>query len=1075
MGFTAASLDRIREADIVQVVGAHVQLKKKGTHYFGLSPFKDEKSPSFSVNPVKNNFVDYSTGKSGDGIKFLMELGLTFIEAVKEIASTCGVYLEEEELSPEQTERREQRITLKNYAGLVAKGYMAKYRELPQDHWIKQEIAKRQWNDNTVTEFMLGYAPNGNVISKSAAQKAQLTEAKTIGVVKTKDGAAYDFFRDRLMFPIQDSNGNVVAYGGRQNPDKDATIKSKYMNSPETELYIKTRVLYGHFQARSAMARTSQAILTEGYADVISMHQAGLPQTVASCGTALTTQQAKLLCRNVQEVILCRDGDQAGINATVKDLKILLPLGKAIYVVMLPDGDDPDTLSRKRDDLPELFEKSKEEALIWYANKLAAEAQGDVSKHGAAIQLMIDLLALVSNEITRDAYTKLVSKIFNVASPTLRKQVKGVVAAVAAERKAAAEANSGDDKYLVPTLPEGCSSKDFLINGFVPHHNAYLVSDRSNAIVKATNFTMEPLFHVHGRENNRRLVEILNEENHKRIVDLESSDFVQFTRMKERLINEGFFVFTHDCTAQHFMRISNKILNDFILAEELRVLGWQKKKFFAFADGVYHNDEFVRVNKYGIVEIDTPDSEKSEYQGELRHYYSPAFSEIYKRAAEDDDPYENDRYFVYKESPVNFGTWAAQMKKVYNTKSHLGIAFAIATCFRDLTLSRFSYFPHVFLTGEKGSGKSKFGDSIVNLFFHKLPPFDLNSGTIVGFSRRLARTRNAPAFMEEFNDAIDDRMFQTLKGAFDGRGREKGMATNDNRTSVTHVNGSLVIAGQYHSSRDDNSLTSRSIIMNFIKSTEPFTADQVEEYDKLKQWEEKGLSSLILEIIQHRPYMEKNYHRVMVENQRRFKKDLQDRDYQERMLGNYNALFTPVQMLADQLNLPFSVDEFYKECRDGIIDDSDLLVESEGLSAFWNVLEKLAEKSMIKENDQYETDIPDEVKLYEKGQKKVWRNENRDKVLYLQINSLYQDYAKYVSTIKDAQLLNETTIKNYFKSKRYFIGQKRGHRFEHKVTSCYVFNYSVMKDAGIVNLDKLAARGEGDVPASLVSDDGLDF
>lgn len=1053
MGYTDTTLDNVRNADILKVVGPHVQdLKKKGANWFGLSPFKTERSPSFCVNPVKNNFVCYASGNSGDGIAFLMKLGRSFPEAVKEIAGTCGIVLQEENVSEEQIQRRERKLSLKDYATKVARGYMAKLRELDKDHWISKEIIKRQWNEDTITEFMLGYAPHGNVIAKAAAQKGMLEEAKTLQVVRTKDGSSYDFFRDRFMFPVQDHTGLVVGYGGRQNPKEDDKGGSKYMNSAENELYLKSKILYGYYQARNAMAKTSSVFLTEGYADVISMHQAGIPQTVATCGTALTVHQAKLLTKNVREVVLCRDGDTAGVNATVRDMKVLLPLQKAIYMVEFEQGDDPDSLSRKRTDLKEYLDVSKQDALLWYATHLFENSGDDVSAHGAAVKVMTDMLALVGNEITRNKYTKEVAKIYGVAFASFKKAVKTVVAETAAA--AMKQVEDKDKEFRVPTLPDGCDHNAFLMDGFAPYHNTFLVADKQGAVVEATNFTMTPLFHVNGKENNVRLVELINNKGHKRIIDLEAADFVQMNRMKENLVKNGFFVFTHDCTSMHFMRIFNKILNDFIEAEEITVMGWQRRRFHAFSDGVFHNNEFIPVNKYGIVEIETEEGTRSEYQAELKHYYSPAYSEIYKRATEDDDPYENDRHFIYKKAPITLGQWTAQMKEVYGKKAHLGIAFAVATCFRDLTLKRFSYFPHIFLTGEKGSGKSKFGDSIVNLFFHKLPPFDLNSGTIVGFSRRLARVRNAPAFMEEFNDAIDDKMFQSLKGAFGGIGREKGMATNNNRTTITHVNSSVILAGQYHSSRDDNALTSRSIIMNFVKSTEPFTADQVDEYDRLKQWEEQGLSSLILDIIEHRPEMEKNYHARMVANQRRFKKDLKGEDYQERMLGNYNAMYTPIELLSGVLELNIDVEEFYNECRAGILDDSDLLVESEGLSAFWKVVEMLASKGMIKEGDFYAKDTPISVMIHDKKQKTNWKNENKDEIMYLQLTPLYLEYASYASKLKDTQLLNETTIRNYFKSKRYYIGQKKAHRFDHKNTSCFVFNYSMMQDAGVVNLTK---------------------
>jgi len=170
---------------------------------------------------------------------------------------------------------------------------------------------------------------------------------------------------------------------------------------------------------------------------------------------------------------------------------------------------------------------------------------------------------------------------------------------------------------------------------------------------------------------------------------------------------------------------------------------------------------------------------------------------MYKYTRDGDDPYENDRYFVYKKSPVSMDEWMQQLKKVYGKKSYTGIAFAFATLFRDIYLRRYQYFPHLFLTGEKGSGKSKYGESIVALFTFKQEPFDLNSGTPVAFYRRLSRIMNAPTMLEEYHDGVDDKIFQPIKGAYDGRGREMGKATGDNRTTTTKVNCSLILLSQH--------------------------------------------------------------------------------------------------------------------------------------------------------------------------------------------------------------------------------------------------------------------------------------
>lgn len=313
----------------------------------------------------------------------------------------------------------------------------------------------------------------------------------------------------------------------------------------------------------------------------------------------------------------------------------------------------------------------------------------------------------------------------------------------------------------------------------------------------------------------------------------------------------------------HFIIMRNKILSSFTKAYEITTQGWQlKEKIFAFAHCIYDKRNLKKVTPYGIIEINKEnydEESKSEYFEEVNSYFLPAFSTIYKDLRDGNDPYKNDRYFVYKQSPVSFQRWIEQMIKVYGyDKAAIGVAFNIASLFRDIILKRYKFFSDVFLSEDKGSEKSKFADSCVVLFTHKQEPFDLNSGTPVAFFRRLARITNSPTMLEEYHDNVDDKFFQALKGAYDGGGREMGKATGDNKTNTTKVNCSLILLSQYLSSRDDNSLTSRSIILYLIKPLGPFITEEVEEYTKLKAWEGVGLSSMLIDLLDFRPYVEEN-------------------------------------------------------------------------------------------------------------------------------------------------------------------------------------------------------------------------
>ncbi len=1052
--YTEASIDRVREADIVEVISNFLDLKRSGSNYSAKSPFKDEKTGSFMVSPAKQIFKCFATGQGGDAIKFVqLYKSLSFIEAIETIAGICSIYLEEEEVSEDRKKHLVNMQSLKDFSTNVAGEYAKQFKALPKDHWAKEMLAKRGYTEDTIIEFQLGFAP-GNLVSKAAINSGKLELAKETGLVRTKTGTSYDFFKDRIIFPIHNRQGQVIAFGGRRSNDESVSKFAKYFNSAESIIYNKSKTLYGLHQAQRSITKTKYAVLVEGYTDVITLHQNGCTNAIATCGTALTPLQVKALKQMCNHVIIFRDGDAAGINAALKDIDVLLAGGLKVLVCVAQEGEDPDSMCRlPKMDIVSYLENNSEDGLIWKATKAYNEANGDPTYIATSLEGLNETFAKIQSEILRKEYIKQVAAVYKQPARTIEKGVKAYLAAEEekAQRKAKEGKTLGEEDIL--GLPKGADMDQYMKDRFAIAGNCYHFQGK-DGFFKGTNFKMTPLFHIYGREENKRLCEVVNDLGNKRLIDFDSKDFINFAKIQEKLIEEGYFVWLPNAQNIHFKLVAQKILNDFITAYPLKTLGWQKEKFFAFADGAYHNKQFQPVNKYGILHIENEENAATEYSEEVKYFYSPAFSEIYKSSREDDDPYENDRSFVYKQSPVSLSRWMSQMCKVYKDKGSIAIGFTLASIFRDHIIARYSFFPHLFLSGEKGSGKSKFGDSIANFFTYKLSPFDLNSGTLVGFYRRLARIKNVPVFFEEFHDKIDDRMFQSLKGAYDGRGREKGSMTTDNRTSISKINSSCILAGQYLSNRDDNSLTSRSIINHFIKPTENFSNEEIENYNLLKSWEEQGLSSLVLDVIEHRGLVEQNFHKLFSENSKKFKKDLADFEYQERMLMNYNALFTPVQILYSCFDFPFTLDEFYTQCLHGIIDNSDLIIESEGMSEFWRVLEHLQKRKVIKEGYDFVIDTPIEVTVNpKKGAKEKYKNHERNQILYLRLSSVHQEYHIEVSKRDGVDVIGEATIRNYFKSKKYFIAQKHGHRFNDGVKSCYLFNYTAMVKQGILNLD----------------------
>lgn len=1065
--YKQTSIEQVREADIITIISRYADLKRAGSLYECKSPFNpNDKTPSFKVSPAKNNFVCYSTQKKGDGIKFVMEKeNCNFYEAIQKIADICGIVLEREEETEEAQKKRSEKEELFRLMDWASKKYQKALQQMPADHWTKKMIAAREISEETLLTFGIGFAPDDwKTLTNPIIETAKLEIGKTAGLVNVKEGNSFDFFKNRLMFPIEDVNGNVIGFGGRCADDDPAKENGrKYINSKESIVYSKSRSLYGIFQAKRSMVQTKTAVLTEGYTDVTALHQYGCDIAVASGGTALTNEQCLLLKKFAAHVIICRDNDgfdaqgnpKAGTKAALEDINKLLANGFKVSVVIFPEGEDPDSYSRKHENIKEFIFENAQDAVLWKTTFLKNQAANDPDKLSEAVTSVAEMLYQIKDDIKHNTYVKDCNKILKTQLASLKQRINDF-ASKAIEK---IEKGTADETTSVDLgLPPGADFEEFKKYRFCTIGNACWFQGRSTAsFFKGTNYRITPLFHVYGKNDNKRLCEVVNENGSKKLIDFDSSDFVSQNKFDEALINEGYFVKNESFSAQHFTLMRNRILSDFIMAFELKTLGWQREGFFAFANCVYYKGIVKNVNEYGIVQVETEISDKSEYFEEVKHYYSPAFSEIYKHTRDDDDPYENDRYFVFKKSPVTMDTWMKQMQKVYNEKAIIGISSVFFSLFRDLFVKTHAVSPLLFLSGEKGSGKSKYAESLASLFTYKQPAFDLNGSTLVAFSRRIGRTRNAITLLEEFHDNIDLKILQSIKGSYDNRGRELGMATGDNRTKVAKVNCFLVMLSQYLSSWDDNAITSRSVIQHFIKPQENFTQQEINEYNLLKSWEEEGLTSLVLDIVAHREEVEKNYIKTYADIINRFKKDLKAHDYQERMLQNYVVIMTPITILWQHFNFPFEYEELYQLCKNAIIDSSDLIIESEGLAEFWKTLEYLLDRQpypLLVKDTHFIIDTPIGLKLQgRKGEKEIeWTNDQRKRVLFLRLNAVHQLYHKEVSTREGVDVIGENTLRNYFKSKKYYIGAVKSKNFSDTSTSAYIFDYDMMEASGILNL-----------------------
>ena len=428
-----STIDRVFEtARVEEVIGEFVQLKKAGSNFKGLSPFVDEKSPSFMVSPVKQIWKDFSTGKGGNAISFLMEHEhYTYPEAIKWLAKKYNIEIEETEQSSEekaQMNERESMFLVSTYA----KDYF-------HDIMLNSNKGKaiglsyfkeRGFRDDIIKTFELGYClDEWDAFTKAALAKGyDLKYLASTGLTIVKENRQFDRFKGRVLFPIHSMSGRILGFGGRiLKVDKKA---AKYLNSPESDIYHKSKILYGLFQAKKEIAKQDNCYLVEGYTDVITFHQSGIENVVASSGTALTSDQIRLVNRLTKNITVLFDGDAAGIRASIRGIDLILEQGMNVKVVQFPDGEDPDSFakSHSNEELKKYLEDSAQDFINFKVSLLLKDSNNDPIKKAGVIRDIVMSISKIPDGIQREVYVQECARIMDISERVLFSELAQIIA-----------------------------------------------------------------------------------------------------------------------------------------------------------------------------------------------------------------------------------------------------------------------------------------------------------------------------------------------------------------------------------------------------------------------------------------------------------------------------------------------------------------------------------------------------------------------------------------------------------------------------------------------------------------------
>ncbi|WP_299763340.1 DNA primase [uncultured Dokdonia sp.] len=418
------TIDKVFEtARVEEVIGDFVVLKKSGSNFKGLSPFSDERTPSFMVSPVKQIWKDFSSGKGGNSVAFLMEHEhFTYPEAIKYLAKKYNIEVEETEQSDDQKEQATLRESLYVVSEYARDYYHNTLLNSEQGKAIGGTYFKeRGFTPETIKKFQLGYnLDQWDAFTSEALRKGYKLEfLEKTGLTIVKEEKQFDRFKGRVMFPIHSMSGRVLGFGGRiLTTTKKA---AKYLNSPESDIYYKSKVLYGIYYAKQSIAKEDNCYLVEGYTDVIQMHQSGIENVVSSSGTALTPEQIRLINRLTKNITVLFDGDEAGQRAAIRGIDLILEQGMNVKVCSFPEGEDPDSFSRKhtKEQILAYFNENAKDFIQYKANLLVEEAAGDPIKKASTVRDMVESISKIPDTIKREIYVQECSRIMEVSESVL--------------------------------------------------------------------------------------------------------------------------------------------------------------------------------------------------------------------------------------------------------------------------------------------------------------------------------------------------------------------------------------------------------------------------------------------------------------------------------------------------------------------------------------------------------------------------------------------------------------------------------------------------------------------------------
>lgn len=977
------TVEAVRNLDIVDVLKtAGVSFTKRGSRLFTSCPFHSERTPSFTVTPGKNVYYCHSCKRGGDGIRFYMDKeGMDFFQAVEAIAKANNLHIEyvKAEQSDEQREAALQREATLAVVAQVQKFFYDQLRvEMNDEARAAREYVYSRWNEEFCSTRGIGLAPrNGKVLMEYCKSKA-ISEDLLLqsGIFKRDDksGRIYPLFRNRLVIPIHDRFGRIIAFTARYLGDDKADNVGKYINSANSLIFDKGDSIFGIDRA----SRCRDAVyynIVEGAPDVMRLQSIGIENTVATLGTAWTDKQFKQLIKLTQSICFIPDSDPAkdepfgaGFRAVMENGAEAMRKGFDVTVRELPFVEEPvykaitgeeleaakaELLDQKRNAAKKAGVRPKERAEITLTDEeieaIPKEKVGSFILHKNDADDYIRSPEIYASVPEQPFILWLAEKRFSIASSIAEERIvvsdvadllrhvkepsitDGYIDALASihgtakqwraavsrakgeARQKAANSEPKNEQERKKELLRQCNLN--IID------NCFYTYDEGEA-VRLANFYLESLYHIKDETNGTRLFRMINRFNEAVEIEFRESELCSLTTFQQRVGSVGNYIWR--AKIDKLNNVKEYLYRGTRSAERVRKMGWDSVNgFFAFGNGLFNGERFLAVDDLGIVETAPNQS-----------FYIPATSKMYQNNPE---IYQFERLFVHENrSGIKLYDFAAQLIKVFGDNAKIAFCYLLATLYRDVVFNRTRHFPILNLFGEKGTGKTTLATSLQSFFIHSVDPPNLGVTSIPAMNDRVSQAVNSLVVFDEYKNDLDVRKIAYLKGLWGGGGQTKKNQNTDGMAAQTIISTGIALCGQDKPTQD-MALFTRVLFLAFSKTS--FSKVERDAYEDLVAMCSLGNTHLTLEVLAHRQLFEKNFSNAYSLTKSELSKIVEGEKIHDRIFGNWIIPLAAFRTLESVLSLPFSYNDLLTVAVAGMRLQNETAQESSEMGDFWEALQ----------------------------------------------------------------------------------------------------------------------------------------